>query len=114
MKLTAIIPICVVLLAGCAQAPEDVPAERLSSAPYQAWSCSRLVQEKASLDTQVAGASAKQEKAYIGDTLGVLSIGLPTASRGNQDDAAHLAHLKGQQNAVVTAAAHIGCPAPAA
>jgi hypothetical protein len=109
MKLPMTMTLGLVLLMGCAQAPEDVPADVVSSAPYLAWPCGRLVQEGARLDRQVADASAKQEKAYIGDTLGVLAIGVPTASKGNQSAAAELSHLKGEQTAVRDAGVQTGC-----
>ena len=104
----------VLLVAGCAAAPEDVAPLYTSAIPYESWSCDQLAQEKQNLAVAVANESVQQQKAHSGDTVGVLLLGVPTASMSGENVAPQLASLKGQQQAVAEAAAHDGCPAGAA
>ena len=97
------------LLAGCAQAPEDVAPAYVSSVPYEAWSCGQLAQERLILRVAVAESFSRQTKARAGDTMGVLLLGLPTASMSGEDEANSLAQLKGHQRAIDDVSAHKAC-----
>lgn len=101
----------VAALAGCAQAPEDVAPSFVSLDTYQNQTCDQLDRERLTLRVRAAEASARQTKARANDTIGVLLIGLPTASMSGQDEAKSLAQIKGQQRAVADVAAAKGCPA---
>jgi hypothetical protein len=87
-------------LTACAQSPDAIPAQYVSSVPYERWDCGQLGEEQQHLSTALATASAQQLKARSNDTIGVLFLGLPTASMSGENIAPQIALLKGQQEAV--------------
>lgn len=57
-------------------------------------------EESQRLSAALANASKLQENARTGDTVGVLLLGLPTASMSGQNVAPEVARLKGEAEAV--------------
>jgi hypothetical protein len=88
------------LAAGCARAPERIPAAYISPTNYQSLDCPQLAQEGARIDGALAVASIQQRQARRGDTWGVLLIGLPVASISGENIAPEIARYKGEQAAV--------------
>lgn len=97
MKTQMIIAAACLFAAGCAQKPEDVQAAYISPTTYQGWSCAQLAAEAARVDNAYTRASAQQTQARTNDTVGVILIGLPTASLSGSNIAPQIADLKGRK-----------------
>lgn len=89
-----------VVVAGCAQAPESIQPSYVSQSNYINWSCPQLAEERGHLSAALATASAQQQSARTGDTVGVILLGLPVSSMSGESIAPEVARLKGEQEAV--------------
>jgi len=87
-------------VAGCAQSPESISPAYISEVGYRSWTCKDLGEESQRLSAALANASRLQENARTGDTVGVILLGLPTASMSGQNVAPEVARLKGEAEAV--------------
>lgn len=96
MKKFLILPLFCTILANCAQKPEDIGASYVSPTTYLAFSCNQLASEARRLDNAYTQAAASQRQARTNDTVGVILIGLPTASLSGSNIAPQIASLKGQ------------------
>ena len=96
----ALAAVAVLLLAGCAEAPSAIAPQYVSSVPYLGLSCRQLGDERLHLADRLVAASEQQDNARTDDTIGVLLIGLPTASMSGDDVAPEIALLKGEAQAV--------------
>ena len=92
--------IATLFMAGCAEAPTDIPPQYVSSVPYLDMTCRQLGDERLHLADQLVAASEQQDNARTDDTIGVLLVGLPTASMSGGDVAPQIALLKGEAQAV--------------
>ena len=89
-----------VALAGCAASPETIAPSYVSEVGYRSWTCKDLSEETVRLSAALSRTSQLQENARTGDTVGVLLLGLPTASMSGQNVAPEVARLKGEAEAV--------------
>ena len=96
----ALVAVTVLLLAGCAEAPSAIAPQYVSSVPYLDMTCRQLGDERLRLADRLVAASEQQDNARTDDTIGVLLIGLPTASMSGGDVAPQIALLKGEAQAV--------------
>ena len=88
------------VLAACAQKPESIQPSYVSPVTYDAWTCPQLAQESARVEAALATASKQQKDARTGDTVGVLLLGMPTASMSGEAVAPEIARLKGSKEAI--------------
>lgn len=87
----------VVLVAACAQKPEDIQASYISPNTYTNLNCAQLRAEAARVDNAYTRAAAAQNKARSNDTAGVILLGLPVSSLSGANQAAQIGDLKGRQ-----------------
>ena len=87
-------------LAGCAASPETIAPSYVSEVGYRSWACKDLAEESGRLSSALSRTSQLQENARTGDTVGIILLGLPTASMSGQNVAPEVARLKGEAEAV--------------
>lgn len=105
--------LCVVTaLGGCATKPESVLPAYVSEFMYQNLTCEQLAQEQARVQVALMTAAAAQRTARTHDTVGVIFLGLPVSSLSGSNQAAQIAQLKGQLEAIDKAAIQKGCKLP--
>jgi hypothetical protein len=103
-----------VLLSGCATRAEDISASYVSPIAYNGLSCSQLAVEAQNVSAAAVSASGAQNKKAGGDaalaTVGVV-IFWPALlfTSGDGAQAAEVARLKGEMNAIETASRQKGC-----
>lgn len=100
MSRPAIFLALVAATAACAKKPEDIAPAYVSPTTYQTHSCSQLAAEARRVDVALAEASAAQQQARQNDTVGVIFLGLPTASLSGSNIAPQIATLKGQKQTI--------------
>jgi starvation-inducible outer membrane lipoprotein len=88
------------MLASCAQAPEEVRAAYTSSVAYESWTCKQLGEEQARLQGALTSASAQQSQTRANDVAGWVFLGMPVASMSGGNVAPEIANYKGQIEAV--------------
>jgi hypothetical protein len=104
------------LLLGCASspAPQRIGASYVSSIPYQSWTCSQLYQEQSSLGAALASASTQEEQLRSDERVqSVASMLMPIPSATDSTGITtqiEIAHLKGEQAAVLLALTYNSCP----
>lgn len=98
-----------VALSGCATKPESIAPAYVSDIQYLNMTCAQLGEEQARLVAALAAASDAQRKARSGDTVGVIFLGLPTASLSGSNQASNIARLKGELDALQRAAIKKDC-----
>jgi hypothetical protein len=105
MKLVHATLVATLLLAGCATSPKNIEASYVSPVPYQSMTCNQLRAEAQRVSYAAAKATGKQsdqagkDAVAMGVTLvvfwpAVFFIG------GDKTNAAEVANLKGQMNAI--------------
>ena len=103
---TALTAACVVLT-GCATAPKDIAPAYVSTAGYEALSCERLAEEAEIVSQRAVVASGNQDRqrgsdaAMVGVSL-VLFWPAIFFVGGDKTQAAELARLKGEMQAIET------------
>lgn len=95
----------VLALGGCAAKPESIPPAYVSHMLYMPYTVEQLGQEETRLQAALATASDAQRKARSNDTAGVIFLGLPVSSLSGSNQAANIARLKGELEAVQKAIA---------
>lgn len=88
------------VLGACAKSPESIAPSYVSEMGYRSWSCPQLAEEGSRVSAALARASTQQEQARTNDTIGVILIGVPTASLSGDNIAPEVARLKGEQEAI--------------
>ena len=101
--------IAITLLTGCATPPEAIVPQYISEITYLNYTCEQLAQEHTRLINALSAASDAQHKARSGDTVGVILLGIPTASLSGSNQAANIARLKGEIIALEKAAIQKNC-----
>ena len=101
-------------LAACASSPEDISAAYVSPAAYQAMNCNQLNAEASRINSRLAQATGQQQKAASNDaamTAVSLILFWPAAFfiGGDKSSAAELGRIKGEAQAVQSAASQRGC-----
>jgi len=112
MRGTAIV--LALMLAGCASRATDVAPAYVSPMTYSSLSCVQLADEAARLVQQVNVVSGQQDSQATKDAVatGVAVVLFWPAAflvQGDKGNAAQLANLKGQYNAVYDAGTRKGC-----
>jgi starvation-inducible outer membrane lipoprotein len=97
------------MLASCAQAPEEVRPAYTSSVVYESWTCRQLGEEQARLQGALTAASAQQSQTRSNDIAGWVFLGMPVASMSGGNVAPEIANYKGQIEAVQQAMIRKNC-----
>lgn len=104
-----------VLLAGCASSADNVAPSYVSSAAYQNFNCQQLTEEARRVSQHAARAAGAQDKQARNDAIATgtaLVLFWPAAffvSGGDGANAAQLANLRGQKEAIEEAATQKNC-----
>jgi hypothetical protein len=101
-------------LAGCASQPQDVAAAYVSPTVYSGMSCKNLNVEAQRVNQRLSVATGQQSKAASNDaalTAVTLVLFWPAAFfiGGDKATAAELGRLKGESEAIQSAAVRKGC-----
>jgi hypothetical protein len=104
MKKHALLALCAAL-GGCASAANDITPTYVSPVMYQQFSCPQLAQEAQAVSTRAAQLSGIQDKQRTNDAVATgvaVVIFWPAAFLigGDKQNAAELAQMKGQMNAI--------------
>ena len=106
--------VCLIGLAGCASSADDIAPSYVSPVAYENYTCEQLADEAQSVSARAAQAAGVQNKARTNDavmtTVGVV-VFWPTLFflKGDGAQSAELARLKGQMEAIETAAIRKKC-----
>jgi hypothetical protein len=92
--------IITVTLGACAQSPDAIQPEYVSTVPYLVWTCAQIAEEQQKIANVLDTASAQQKRTRSNDTVGVLLTGMPVSSMSGGNIAPQIAHLKGEQEAL--------------
>ena len=84
-----------VLVAACAQQPEDIAAADIGQGAYRSASCAQLAEAELWYNQQLENLSASQRSAASGDAMGVFLLGLPISSMSGNDRATEIAVTRG-------------------
>lgn len=87
-------------LGGCAAKPENIQPAYVSHMVYQAYTIEQLGEEETRLQAALSTSSNAQRQARSNDTMGVIFLGLPVSSLSGSNQAATIARLKGELEAV--------------
>jgi uncharacterized lipoprotein YajG len=114
MKLTHLALVAPLLLAGCATSPKDIQAAYVSPVPYQSMNCAQLSAEAQRVSAAAASAMGVQQQRASGDAvaMGVSLVLFWTAIffvGGDKGNAAQVAQLKGQMEAIQQVNAQKNC-----
>lgn len=114
MKPTVFGTLALILLSGCATSPNNVAASYVSPVVYQNFSCAQLAEEAqrvSSRATQVAGVQNQKASRDAAAMTVAMVIFWPALFfvGGDQGNAAELANLKGQMQAIEEANRTKGC-----
>jgi hypothetical protein len=102
------------LLSGCATSPTSIKASYVSPVPYQAMNCSQLTQEAQRVSGHVAEVTGVQNQKAGRDAV-AMTVGMVVFwpalffIGGDQGNAAELASLKGQMDAIEAVNAEKNC-----
>jgi hypothetical protein len=102
------------LLAGCASSADDIGSTYISPVMYESLSCQQLAAEAQNVSSRAAVATGAQNKKRTTDAV-VTTVGLvvfwPSLFfiQGNGQQAAELANLKGQMDAIEQASIRKNC-----
>lgn len=102
------------LLAGCATPADNIAAAYVSPIGYQGLSCAQLGTEAQAISGRAAAAVGAQNKKATGDAV-AMTVGLVVFwpallfTQGDGAQAAEVARLKGEMQAIEDAARRKGC-----
>src|SRR4029077_2542622 len=103
-----------VMLAACAKDANQVGATYVSPIAYQTYTCPQLAEEAQRVSARAAEASGVQDQKSTNDKV-AMGVGLiifwPALlfTKGNDENTAELARLKGQMDAIEQASIHKRC-----
>ncbi len=100
-----------VTLSACAPTADSISPAYVDPAQFTKLTCKQMAQELALRDNELAKASAQEDRASSNDTLGVLLLGVPTASASGENISGTVARLKGEQVALRDAMIRASCSA---
>lgn len=103
-----------VLLAGCATSPSNVAPTYVSPVVYQGFSCQQLAEEAQRVSSRASQAAGIQREKATRDTVAMTAaivVFWPALFLvgGDQGNAAELANLRGQMQAIEEASRAKGC-----
>jgi hypothetical protein len=93
------------LVAGCASRSSDVKASYVSPRTYQGWSCSELTAEAQRVSVRASAAAGAQDKRRSHDAA-MVGVGVVVFwpallfTKGDGQETAELARLKGEMSAI--------------
>jgi len=87
-------------LVGCATKPESVHPAYVSHVTYLNWDCDQLSAEQHRLLAALSSASDAQRHARGNDVVGWIFLGTPVATLSGGNQAANIARLKGELEAL--------------
>ena len=96
-------------LAAGAKQPDQIAATQFDDDVYARHSCSKLAAESLKQQQKLANLSAEQKSAANNDVVGVILIGLPTASISGNDKEAQISITKGRLQAIERSKAAKSC-----
>ena len=105
----AYICIIAITLVSCAKRPESIEPVAMPADSYATLDCSMLTADLVRERQWLADLIKKQNETVAGDTIGVLMIGVPTASATGGDQETAIAIAKGKVNALESAVVRRGC-----
>jgi hypothetical protein len=105
MKKSYALALAPLLLAGCAQSPNDIKAAYVSPVPYQNMTCDQLRAEAQRVSAAAGVATGAQQGKATGDAVAMgvsLVLFWPAIFfvHGDQGNATEVANLKGQMQAI--------------
>ena len=112
MKLTLLIIALSAALVGCAATPESIAPAYVSEMSYMGYKCGMLGEEQTRLVRALSTASDAQRIARSNDIAGVILIGLPVSSLSGSNQAAQIARLKGELEALQKTGIRKSCNLP--
>lgn len=113
-KRDAVLIAVVILVAGCASSAEDIAPSYVSPIAYENYTCEQLAFEAQSVSSRAAQAAGVQNKARTSDAV-VTTVGVVVFwpalffLDGDGQQAAELARLKGQMEAIEQASIRKKC-----
>lgn len=87
-------------MAGCAAQPEDIAAADIGTGMYRGQTCHQLAENHLSYTQRLEALSAEQSSAAMGDTIGVMLLGLPLSSMSGNDRETDIAIARGHLNEI--------------
>lgn len=88
------------LVAACAERPENIAAIPMDSGSYKNMSCKQMAREETKIRNDLDALSAAQNKTATRDAWGVFLLGLPVSSMSGSDKEALIAVAKGKLDAI--------------
>jgi len=104
--------VLVAILAGCAATPGSIRPSYVSELTYMNYTCEQLTSEQVRLAAILNAVSDAQRQARTADTIGVILIGVPTASLFGGNKKLEIARLKGELQALQVAGDLKNCNLP--
>ena len=89
-----------ILLAGCAQYPEDIAPISVTPVTYQGWSCEQLYREALRIDGAITAAVTRQPHARRKGVVGEILHSLPISTLFGRNVDPEFARLKEQLGAL--------------
>jgi hypothetical protein len=105
MRIVACALVSAVVLSGCAKDASQVGATYISPVTYDAYTCPQLGEEAQRVSSRAAQASGVQDQKSTNDAV-AMGVGLiifwpaMLLTKGNDENTAELARLKGQMDAI--------------
>lgn len=105
MKQFPVLALVAFALAGCASSASDIKASYISPVAYQSYTCAQLSEEAQRVSGAAAQASGEQDSKRTSDTIATTAavvVFWPALflMKGDGANAAELAKLKGQMDAI--------------
>ena len=105
MRKTTTVAAAILALAGCAKDASQVGATYISPITYQGYTCPQLAEEAQRVSARAAEATGVQDQKATNDKV-AMGVGLVVFwpallfTKGNDENTAELARLKGQMDAI--------------
>jgi hypothetical protein len=114
MRVAFVALLCATIIAGCAKDADQVGATYTSPVLYETYTCPQLAEEAQRVSSHAAQASGVQDQKATNDKV-AMGVGLIVfwpamlLTKGNDENTAELARLKGQMNAIEEASIKKRC-----
>jgi hypothetical protein len=114
MRIILAVAVCGLLVAGCAKDADQVGATYVSPVLYENYTCPQLAEEAQRVSSRAAQAAGIQDSKATNDKV-AMGVGLvifwPALlfTKGNDENTAELARLKGQMDAIEQASIKKQC-----
>lgn len=114
MRSAFVAPLCAAVVAGCAKDADQVGATYVSPVLYETYTCPQLAEEAQRVSSHAAQSSGVQDQKATNDKV-AMGVGLIVfwpvllMTKGNDENTAELARLKGQMVAIEEASIKKRC-----